>query len=183
MGIGNLESEAENFLEELFKVSKGNPSFSISMYQIGEALSMDRTTASKTAEFLMGNNLVEVKTLSGGIGITAAAVSALKEKAESGEDRHQRVAALTLAPVIDSPSRTAIEGVLTQIKVHVSQAGLPFDSLTGIVADVKTIEAQLISPSPKTAILRECFLSLESWLGKTSLGPLKEAMKSILGNQ
>ena len=116
----------KNFLKNLFKVSKGNPSFSISMYQIGEALSMDRATASKTAELLMGNNLVEVKTLSGGIGITAAAVSALKEKAETGGDKHQGLAALTLAPVIDSPSRMAIEGVLTMIKVHVGQSGTPF---------------------------------------------------------
>jgi hypothetical protein len=39
------------------------------MYDVGEGLGMDRDTSSRVAETLIGLQLVEIRTLSGGIGI------------------------------------------------------------------------------------------------------------------
>ena len=41
------------------------------MYDIGGLLGMDRDTASSMAQELMGQQLAEIRTLSGGIGISA----------------------------------------------------------------------------------------------------------------
>jgi hypothetical protein len=181
MEIKDLDEGAHKFLAELYRLSKGNTGYSVSMYQVGNDLGLDREAASKTAELLMGNNFVEIKTLSGGIGITADAVSAMKEIEETEGSGQPGIPALTKALLIDSASRTSIETVLTHIKYHIQEAGLDFDGITGVVIDVKTIETQLTSPAPKTAIIRECFFSLKSWLENTSHTLLKEHIRSILG--
>ena len=63
---------AQQFLIQLFEQTKGDGSIQVSMYDIGELLGMDRDTASTVAQELMGLQLVEIRTLSGGIGIVAA---------------------------------------------------------------------------------------------------------------
>jgi energy-converting hydrogenase Eha subunit A len=181
MGIEELDEDTGKFLAELYKLSKGNTAYSISMYQLGEMLGMDRAAASRTAETLMGSEWVEIKTLSGAIGITAAAVAGLKEQEEKEGSHPSELSALPPTPVIDAPGRASIETLLTQIKYHLHEAGLSFDGMAGVVSDIKTIEAQLTSPSPKTAILRECFVSLKAWMEKTSHPLLKDRIKSILG--
>ena len=55
--------------------------------------------------------------------------------------------------------------------------GLDFDGLSEVMADLKSIDAQLGSSRPKTAIIRECFRSIMGVLQKTgdtdSLTPIK----------
>ena len=164
----------------LLKLSGGNTAFTVSMYIVGEAIGLDRAEASRIAEGLIGNNLVEIKTLSGAIGITAAAVS------ELGEDGSASPGALmpklTHDPVVPSEIRQAIETVLTQIKNDIRQASLNFDDLAGLIVDVKTIEIQLTASSPKTAIIRECLKSLKSWLDKAGQNQLAGLVKTLLGN-
>ncbi len=62
------------FLVELYLETQGDPSIKVSMYDIGETLGLDRTVSSRTAEELIGTGLAEIKTLNGGIGITADGV-------------------------------------------------------------------------------------------------------------
>jgi hypothetical protein len=59
------------FLVELYLQTQGDPSIKVSMYDIGETIGLDRTVSSRTAEELIGTGLAEIKTLNGGIGITA----------------------------------------------------------------------------------------------------------------
>jgi hypothetical protein len=55
-----------------------------------------------------------------------------------------------------------------EIKGDTGRLGLEFDQLNELVADIKTIETQLTSTRPKTAIVRECFRSLKDLLARTS---------------
>ncbi len=45
------------------------------MYDVGEAIGLERDAALKTAEVLFGFELAEIKTLAGGIGITEDGLS------------------------------------------------------------------------------------------------------------
>jgi hypothetical protein len=182
MEIENLDLGPGKFLTALFELSKGDVSRQVSMYNVGETIGMDRDEAARAAEVLMGNGLVEIKTLSGGIGITEAAVAAIKETSGAGDEKSGGPQALPKAPIISAESKSAIDTVLTAIKYHINELGLPFDAVAGILADIKTIEAQLTSPSPKTPIIRECFVSLKSWTDKSSHDEIKGKIKSILGN-
>jgi hypothetical protein len=181
MGIEELDEDSVKFLAELYKRSKGNTAYSISMYQLGEILGMDRAAASRTAETLMGGEWVEIKTLSGAIGITPAGITGLKEQEEKDGSQRSARSALPTTPVIDAPGRAAIETLLTQIKYHLHEAGLSFDGMAGVISDIKTLEAQLTSPAPKTPILREGLVSLKAWMEKTSQPLLKERIQALLG--
>jgi len=63
------------FLVELYHRTQGDASVKVSMFDIGESLGLDRKLTLRTAEELIGTGLVEIKTLSGVIGITADGVT------------------------------------------------------------------------------------------------------------
>ena len=63
------------FLVELYHRTQGDASVKVSMFDIGESLGLDRTLSLRTAEELIGTGLVEIKTLSGIIGITTDGVT------------------------------------------------------------------------------------------------------------
>ena len=63
------------FIVELYHRTQGDASVKVSMFDIGESLGLDRKLSLRTAEELIGTGLVEIKTLSGGIGITADGVA------------------------------------------------------------------------------------------------------------
>jgi len=51
------------------------------------------------------------------------------------------------------------------------------------MADLKTIDAQMISPRPKTAIIRECFRSMKVTLEKAgNTGSLEEIDQLLAGS-
>jgi hypothetical protein len=69
--LDDLKKMSPLFLAELYRQTQGDPSIMVSMYEIGEALGLDRKASLRTAEDLLGTGLAEIKTLNGGIGITA----------------------------------------------------------------------------------------------------------------
>jgi len=69
--LDDLKKMSPLFLDELYRQTQGDPSIMVSMYEIGEALGLDRNASLRTAEDLLGTGLAEIKTLNGGIGITA----------------------------------------------------------------------------------------------------------------
>ena len=180
MGIDDIDEVGRQFLNALFDMADGDPSRQVSMYKVGESIGMDREEAGKAAELLIGNGLAEIKTLSGGIGISEAAAS---EKKEIGGETQSpdAVSALPLTPTLDTASRDSIDRVVTNIKHDINALELDFDNIAGLVADIRTIEAQLSSPTSKTAIIRECFVSLKSWADKTDHMQIKDQIKSVLG--
>ena len=49
-------------------------------------------------------------------------------------------------------------------KSMAAESGLAFDHLSELVADLHTLDAQMASPRPKTGIIRETLLSIQSVL-------------------
>ena len=180
MGIDDIGDEGKRFLTELFQMTQGDPSRQVSMYEVGAAIGLDRDGAGKTAEILMGEMLVAIKTLSGGIGITEAAADELRETLETADGTHS-VAALPDTPVLDAAAQQAVDAAITAIKQYINDLGLDFKNVAAFVADIRTMEAQLTSPTPKTAIIRECFISLQSTVASTDHTPIKNQVTAILG--
>jgi hypothetical protein len=67
------------FLVELYHRTQGDASVEVSMFDIGESLGLDRRLSLRTAEELIGTGLVEIKTLSGIIGITTEGVTEARQ--------------------------------------------------------------------------------------------------------
>lgn len=160
-----LSMEADNYLNELYKMTTGNAGAQVSMYAVGTAVGLEKEAAGKIAEDLIGSGLVEVKTLSGGIGITDSGIEAVQAAGAGGP------AAAGFdpgtGPVLEDKGREAIAVLIKDIQTHISRSGAAYEQLEEMVIDLKTIEVQLLSPNPKTAIVREVLRSLQPTLKST----------------
>jgi hypothetical protein len=163
MNQSNLDESGKQFLLQLFKVSNGDVSAKVSMYEIGEALEMDRSQADFITTELVGFDYVEIRTLSGGIGITEQGVAAAENLGAEGGKRDE-TPRLGNDPILDGVSKNACDIMVANIKSKAAKLGLEFDAMAEIMADLKTIDAQLSSPKPKTGIIRESFRSIQAGL-------------------
>ena len=175
-----VDETGRQFLMQLFEQTRGDSSVQVSMYDIGAMMGLERDAASRVAEELMGEQLVEIRTLSGGIGISAAGSEIVQRIAgpSSGSDEFVK---LGDEPLINSDGRQAVERIVAEIKDQVGTLGLGFDALTELMADLKTIDAQLDSPRPKTAIIRQCFVSIGGVLKMKPDSKLNGSVNGLLG--
>ena len=73
------------------------------------------------------------------------------------------------------------EQIVANIKDQTGILGLNFDSLTELMADLKSIDAQLGSPRPKTAIIRACLRSISAVVKGTTNSGLCGKISRLLG--
>src|SRR5512147_3121830 len=79
MTLDEMDETARQFLKRLFDQTEGQTSRQISMYVIGAELGWDREAASQAAQDLMASGLVDIRTLSGGIGISTEGAAVVQE--------------------------------------------------------------------------------------------------------
>ncbi len=160
MTDSELDDLSQQFLITLFEQTQGDVSIQVSMYDIGGLLGMDRKTASSVAQELMGRQLAEIRTLSGGIGISADGAARIQNLMGPPTSEASGSKQLDDAPVLTSGGQQAVAQVVSELKDQTGSLGLDFDTLGELMADLKTMEAQLDSSRPKTAIIRECLRSV-----------------------
>lgn len=171
--------EANNYLLELYKMSTGSVGAQVSMFEVGAAIGLEKDEAGRIAEDLIGSGLVEVKTLSGGIGITDSGLEAVQATGASGPSTASGFD-LGTGPVLEDSGREAIAALIKDIQTHISQHGTTYKRLEEIVIDLKTIEVQLLSPKPKTAIVREVLRSIHSVLNSTGSSDILEVIGKMV---
>lgn len=151
--------EAKAFLYELYTRTEGNPEAQVSMYEVGQALGLDKSEAGTMAESLYIQGLAELKTLSGGIGITREGLAVLEINIDLGPDPSL---SLGTGRVLENRGRTALDTILPEIKKTLEAARMSYPQLEELLMDIKTIEVQMLSPSPKTAVIREVLKSIHA---------------------
>jgi len=180
MTDSELDDLSQQFLNQLFEQTNGDVSIQVSMYDIGELLGMDRDTASRVAQELMGRQLAEIRTLSGGIGISAAGAAGIQNlagpMASDTSDSNQ----LGDGPLLASGGQQAVARVVSELKNQIGSLGLEYDALGELMADLKTIEAQLESSRPKTAIIRECLRSVLGAAAEASAGGMADRIRRLV---
>ena len=167
MTDSELDETTQQFLIQLFEQTKGDVSLQVSMYDIGELLGMDRNAASAVALELMGLQLDEIRTLSGGIGISSDGSERVQDLVGPLVSDNSEYTKLGDEPVLNSGGQQAVGQVVSELKNQTGSLGLDFDTLSELMADLKTLEAQLDSSRPKTAIIRECLRSVQGVMEKT----------------
>ena len=174
-----MDSQAERYLEELFKQTEGKVDSKASMFDIGALMGLERDAARRMAEDLIAEGLVEIKTLSGAIGITPQGIELAESLgcAKGGADL-----SLGNALILEKPGRRALDTVLTAIKAHLSKTPTDFEQLEEIVIDIKTIDVQLLSARPKTAVIRAILGSMKEALQAAGAASLAADLKKIIGN-
>ena len=164
MTMNELDESGQQYLLQLFEQTNGDTGAQVSMYDVGEVLGMDHDTSGRVAETLIGLQLVEIRTLSGGIGISAEGAAEVKNLMGGAVSTGEIPGQLSDQPIMDAQSCQAVQRTADALKAQTGNLGLDFDGLSELMADLKTIDAQLGSSQPKTAILRECLRSIKEIL-------------------
>jgi hypothetical protein len=180
MEESDLDDLGQQFLIQLFGETRGDVSTQVSMYDIGEVLGMDRDTASSVAQELMGRQLAEIRTLSGGIGISADGSARVQELVGPMVSDSFEPTSLGNAPVLNSGGRQTVGLVVSELKNQTGSLGLDFDTLGELMADLKTLEAQLDSSRPKTAIVRECLRSVLGVVEKAQSRQMVDRLRKLV---
>jgi hypothetical protein len=176
--MDTMDPQAEKYLDELFKLSKGKVDRQVSMFDIGTVMGLEKDAARKIAEDLIAEGLAEIKTLSGGIGITLQGI----ETAQSlGGVSSGTGLTLGTAPVLEQQGRRSVDSMLTAVKNHLAKTPTGYDRLEEMVIDIKTIEVQLLSPRPKTAIIRSVLNSLREGLRAQGASSLAVDLDQMIG--
>jgi len=181
MTFDDMDETARQFLKRLFEQTEGQSSRQVSMYDVGAALGWDRDAASQAAQDLMAAGLVEIRTLSGGVGISTEGATAVQAALGSGS-RGAAVARLGNSRIIDPAACQAVERICDDIKSQAGSLGLDFDTLAEVMADLKTIAYQLGSSRPKTAIVREGLRSLEGVLRQFAGNRSLAGVRALIGD-
>lgn len=178
MSIDN--HDVRSFLLELHSMTGGDPEQQVSMYEIGERLGMDKETITPLSQDMMIDELLELKTLSGGIGITQSGLQALQSEGLIAVSGPANTRQLSVGPVLDENDIRVVEKILADIKGTLASSGTEYSQLEELVIDIKTIETQLLSPQPKTAVVKEIFRSLQTPLQKAGHNAVAKAVGILL---
>jgi len=181
MGNNELSETGQQFMIQLFEQTRGEQSVQVSMYDIGDLLGFERDAASRVAQELIGLQMVEIRTLSGGIGISAVGSEMVQGLIGPLAANVGEFAKLGSQLLLNSASRQALEQVISEIKDNTGTLGLDFDSLSELMADLKSIDAQLGSSRPKTAIIRACLHSISGVVKGTTNNSLYGRISGLLG--
>lgn len=161
-----MDAQAEqinDFLHELYRETDGDVENQASMHEVGAHIGLEKTAAAALAEELMVNELVELKTLAGEIGITQAGLELLAQSGRIQQSQGQ-VQRLSGEEVMTDEDRAIIHDIVGDIQQAVAATQLDYPRLEEMIVDLKTIEVQLLSARPKTTIVRAVLQSLSSSL-------------------
>lgn len=172
------ETTTKSYLNELCQQTGGDIEKQASMYDIGMVIGLEKSVAGSLAEELMVQGLVELKTLSGGIGITSEGLAVLGiSVTASPANLDQR--RLSDNPVTTDADREVIQVITSEIQNTISSKQLEYALLEEIVLDFKTLEVQMLSPNPKNAILREVFRSLRKSCETAKLNDIATTLRDF----
>jgi len=176
MSIGRPTTR--QFLAELIRCTQGDPQAKISMYEVGAALGLEKTDGGKLAEEVIAEGWAEIKTLSGDIGITPDGIAASGGNAADNEG--PQALSMGKGPMIQDDGRDAVGHILEQIKERLKGLSMPYDTLEELVIDLKTARVQLLSPKPKTAIIKEILRSLGDTMNNAGASDTAEQIKKLI---
>lgn len=155
-----------DFLYELYRQVNGQEKPQVSMHIVGANIGLEKDAATALAEELMISDLVELKTLAGEIGITAAGLDVLQEKGMINGGAGKSYA-LSGEPVLTDGDQKVIHEILAAVKLALARDASEYEQMEEAVIDIKTLELQLLSPSPKAAIALAVLSSLKKSFQKT----------------
>jgi len=174
--MSTISQEEKSFILELHNIVGDNVDAQVSMYEVGASLGMEKGATTAMSQDLMIEELVELKTLAGGIGITTKGLQLLRKQGLIAGSAGEQLVRLGKGPFLDKEDREQLEKLMAEIKAGIFSTPTSYPQIEELVIDLKTLETQLLSPRPKTAVVRAVLGALPASL---SAGGAKEIAEKI----
>lgn len=147
------EQQLETFLLALFNRADGDCEYQVSMYDLGFEMGLDRAESSALAEELMVEEMIELRSLAGGVSLTVKGVDWLQQR---GVVQCSTKAGLRLSgeSVLTDGDRVAVSKMIDQVKQELSLQPHSYEQMEEVVFELKTLEIQLLSGRPKFLIVK-----------------------------
>lgn len=152
---------AERMLAAIYKETKGDISRTAGMWAIGEDMGLDRGRTENLAMSLVGEDLVEIRSLSGGLALTEAGLSRVQTSgsAEGG-----------------SP---ALGDLLPRIEAALDSLGLKATARRDLEADLATLRAQMGRSEPLALVVEAALRAVKQTLESASAD--KQLLDALAG--
>ena len=172
------DHEGQTFLQELYNLTQGDTEAQVSMYDVGSNLGLEKSDAGALAEELIVEGLAELVSLSGGICITPEGMKALNIHTDDTSSDGYR---LSNDKILTETDRAAIVELIDIIRKNEVSTSVSLGVLEDVVIDLKTIDVQLLSSTPKTAIIRAVLTSLLDSFSTAGNHELSAKIEMLLG--
>jgi len=169
----------KNYLNELYRQTDGDIEIQISMYDIGANIGLEKDEAGAIAQDLIIEGLVELRTLAGSISITSDGLRSLGIIVSTPNTTGDN-SILSKEAVMNESDNTIITTLLAEIKTFTASMQTDYPVLEEIVIDIKTIELHMMSPHPKTQVIRELLKSLLTTFANENNNPIAEKLALIV---
>ena len=171
--------EVKRYLSELCTRTNADTGAQVSMFDVGLAVGLQKAEAGMMAEELIVQGWVELKTLSGGIGITPQGIEMVQGPG-GGRISTGETLQLGSGLVLGDKGRQAVVKVLEEIRAAGVQPHVTYGQMEELIIDIKTIETQMLSPNPKIAVIREVLRSLHKSLTGLNARALAEEVNTLI---
>ncbi len=143
-------TDLDRFLVELGRRVNGDLAQNVDMWTVGQDLDLDRGDTESTATQLMGQGYLEVRTLSGAVGLTAAGV--------------ERLASLADVPPAGAGTGPSWPDIVARLEAAGRDLGFQGAAQSDFLADLGCLKLQLAKDRPLPGVLAACAESLRQAL-------------------
>lgn len=173
--MSDIETDDErDLLAAIHDQAGGDPTVRVSMYEAGRALGWETDRIERAAQDLMADGLLEFKTLSGGVAVTADGVDRLHPGGGAG-------LRLGPGPRLDEAEREAVEAAANGVKGAFPGLALSHEAAAALVAHLRSLDAQIAAPHPHTGIVRACLAAIREALPPRADAALTAPLQALLG--
>ena len=200
--IEGMKEKRFQFLHRLYELTGGDESKLFSMFEIGGELGFDEDLTVKIEQYLYGEELIshilECGTRDREIAISHRGVKEIEEALDKpdmpthyfppanfiyiGEMRNSQIQQgspeATQVATFNENKYEELKEVIQSLKESIDQLGIDQQQKSELQADLQTIEAQISSPKPKTAIITNCIGSIKRILEGAASSALASSLLS-----
>lgn len=162
-----MSEQQDSFLQELYRLTEGDPEQQVSMYDVGSGLGLERDEAGRLAEGLMVEGLIDLRTLAGGIALTDEGMASLGYAATAYHDQDLQ---LSDGPIATEHDRVVTEQLCDEIQQTCASC-TSYETTELLVIHLKTLDVQMLSEKPRILIIREIFRAILNTMQETGLTP------------
>ncbi|WP_156915994.1 hypothetical protein [Desulfatirhabdium butyrativorans] len=157
----SMPEALDTFFSALIEKTKASTDHQVSMTEVGGTIGLDKAASSRAVEELIGLGLVDIRTLSGAVGLTEAGKKLAQERLTPAES----YVGIGQGDIVGEAAKEGVGKLLSGIKNCIGTLNLDFDRMNQVVVDLRTLEIQMSAPHPWTAIVRECLKAIAADVG------------------